>query len=80
MNIATLRQVLLYCTIINFGVLALWVALALPPHYRITRWAAGFWGLPPERVAAINFAGLVLYKAAILFFNLIPYLVLRIVG
>lgn len=80
MNIATLRQVLLYCTIINFGVLALWVSFALPPHRWVVGWMTRVWRLTSEQVETINYAGIVFYEAAILFFNLVPYLALRIVG
>ncbi len=80
MNIVTLREVLLYCTIINFGGLALWGLFFLLPH----EWLYRLWGrvfrLPAEQFDAINVAGMVFYKLAILLFNLVPYLALRIVG
>ena len=80
MNIVMLRGVLLYCTIINLVVLALWGLFFLLPH----AWLYRLWGrvsrLPGEQLDAINVAGIVIYKLGILMFNLVPYLALRIVG
>jgi hypothetical protein len=80
MNIVTLRETLLYCTIINFGVLAVWALFALLPHHWVCRRISRFWRLTAEQVDAISFAGIVFYEAGILLFNLAPYLALRIAG
>lgn len=80
MNIVTLRDLLLYCTTINFGVLALWGLFFLLPH----EWLYRLWGrvfrLSAEQFDTINVAGILFYKLGILLFNLFPYLALRIVG
>ena len=77
MNPATVRSVLLYCTLINFGVLALWGVLMLLPH----DWMRRLWVRQDsaEQFDAINFGGMVLYKILIIVFNLVPYVALLIV-
>lgn len=80
MDIATLRGVLLWCTLINFGFLALWGLLMALPH----RWLYRIWGrvfrLTDEQFDAVSFCGLLLYKVLILVFNAVPYVALLIVG
>ncbi|MBK7600713.1 MAG: hypothetical protein IPJ07_20245 [Acidobacteria bacterium] len=80
MNIATLREALLYCTIINFGVLAIWggVAFLMPNEWMYRLWSRKL-RMTVEQFNAINLAGIVLYEIVILMFNLVPWLALQIV-
>ena len=80
MNIDTLREAVLYCTIINLGFLAFWGLLSLLPHEWMYRLVGRVFRLSAERLDAINYAGILLYKLAVLLFNLVPYLALRIVA
>ncbi len=80
MNIEMVRDALLWCAIINFGLLAVWSLLLVFSREWLHRlWSKRF-RLPVEQFDAINFAGIVLYKTGIILFNLTPYLALRIVG
>jgi hypothetical protein len=79
MNIETLRGLLLWSGIINYGFLILWVFLHLFARGLCHR-IAGWYRLPAESFDTIQFSGIVLYKMAIFFFNLIPYVALRIVA
>jgi len=76
MDIEVVRNALLWCTVINYGLLMFWFALYALPH----RWMHRLWGrwfrLTTEQFDAINFAGIVLYKVGILLFNLVPYVAL----
>ena len=79
MSTDTLRGLLLWSGIINYGFLILWVLLYLfAPG--LMHWVARFYRLSPETNDTIQFSGIVFYKTAIFFFNLIPYVALRIVG
>lgn len=80
MSSEQLRDALLYCTVINFGLLGLWGLFFLLPHTRLYRLAGRVFRLPAEQFDAINVAGIVFYELGILLFNLVPYLALRIVG
>ena len=78
MPIATVQAVLLYSTIINFAVLALWVVLMALPR----RWMHDLWGrltgVTPGQFDAMSFAGILFYKVLTVLFNLVPYIALRI--
>ena len=80
MSIEVIRGALLWCVIINFGLLAVWSLLFVLPH----EWLYRLWGrwfrLSTEQFDTVNFAGIVLYKVGILLFNLVPYIALRIVA
>jgi len=80
MSVDVVRNFFLWCTVINYLVLAVWFLLLVLPH----QWLYRLWGkwlrLTTEQFDAINFAGIALYKLGILLFNLVPYVALRIVG
>ena len=63
----------------NYVVLVIWLLLIALPH----GWLYGLWSkwfrLTADQFDAINFAGIVLYKIAILLLNLVPYVALSIV-
>jgi hypothetical protein len=79
MTIAIARRTLLWCTVINYGVLLVWFLVFLLAH----DWMYGFHGqwfhLSREQFDIIHYAGMALYKIGILLFNLVPYIALRIV-
>ena len=80
MSIEIVRAVLLWCTVINFGVVLLWVLLFTLAHdwgHRLTgKWCR----LTVEQFNAIHYAAILLYEIGIILFNLVPYIALRIVG
>jgi len=80
MSVATAQSVLLWCTVINFGILALWGLMMLAPHGWMHRIWNRWYRLSHEQFDTINYAGIVLYKLLILVFNVVPYIALRIVG
>ncbi len=80
MNIETIREFLGWCTVINFGLLALVVVKLL----LIRDWASGvhakMFGLDDASVRDAYFQYFVNYKIAILVFNLGPYIALTIMS
>jgi hypothetical protein len=80
MSVEVARNSLLWCFVINYGLLLVWFLLYVLPH----EWLYRIWGkwfrLTVEQFDVINFAGIVLYKTGILLFNLVPYVALLIVG
>jgi hypothetical protein len=79
MSLETVRGVLLWCAIINYGILLLWAVLFLLARDRFYAMQRPF-RLSPEQLDLVNYAGIVIYKLGILMFNLVPYIALRIVG
>ena len=80
MEIAAIRAALLWCTVINYGLLVLWFVMFAVVH----EWLYGFHGrwfkISVERFDAIHYGGMAVYKIAIFVFNLVPYLALLIVA
>lgn len=80
MTIETIRRMLAWCLVMNFGLLIWWFLffmLARDWMYRIhTKWFA----LSDETFDTLHYSGMALFKVGILLFNLVPYLALHIVG
>jgi uncharacterized protein DUF6868 len=74
MSIELIRDVLLACTVINYGVLLCWFLF-----FTVGRdWL--WFRCTAEQFDAIHYAGMALYKIGIFLFNLAPYIALRMVG
>ena len=80
MRIETLRDALLWCAVMNYGLLIVWFLLFVLSHEWFYRICSRWFRLTVEQFDAINFAGIALYKLGVLLFNLVPYIALRIVG
>lgn len=80
MDLAGMRAVLLYCTLINFAFLAAWGLLCLLPHRWMYRIAERRFQVPAGQLDAINLAGIVFYKVCVVMFNLVPYAALRMLS
>jgi hypothetical protein len=74
-----IKEVLLWCVVLNYALLLYWVAIFFFAHswfYRLlTRW----FKLSIEVFDALNFAGMTVYKLGIILFNLVPLLALYLV-
>jgi hypothetical protein len=81
MTVSTMQSVLLWCTVINFGILAFWgLFMLLFSHDWLYRLVGRWYRIPPERFDELNYIGIVSYKILILMFNFVPYIALRIAG
>jgi hypothetical protein len=80
MSIERVRKTLLWCTVINYGVLLVWFLVFMLAH----DWLYGLHGLwfhlSMEQFDALHYGGMALYKIGIPLFNLVPYIALRMVG
>jgi uncharacterized protein DUF6868 len=79
MNIDTARDVLLWCTVINYAVLVLWFLLFRVAHDRLQRLHGRWFRLSAEQFDAVHYAGMAIYKIGILLVNLVPYVALLII-
>jgi hypothetical protein len=80
MSIELIRNTLLWCAVINYGLVIVWVLLYAMPHTWLHRLWNTWFRMSVEQFDAINFAGIVLYKMGILLFNLVPYIALLVVA
>jgi len=80
MTIQMLRDALLWCSVINYGVLIVWFLGYMLLHERLRRWWGAWFHVSDQNVDAINFAAISVFKMGILLLNLVPYIALRIVA
>jgi len=80
MSLEMVRKTLLWCTILNYGVLFVWWLCFLLAHDWMHGWHSQWFHLSREQFDAVHYAGMALYKIGILLFNLVPYIALRLVG
>jgi hypothetical protein len=80
MELGQIRDMLLWCTIINFGMLLLWFGMFTVAGGWIYRLHGRWFPMSREAFNVAHYSGIGLYKLAIFMFNLVPYLALLIVG
>lgn len=80
MSLELIRSFFLWCTLINYGVLVLWVVVFLFAreffHWWIGKWAR----MSSDQIDLFNLAGITIYKLGIFLFNLAPCIALYVIG
>ena len=79
MSIELTRHFLLWCTVINYGVLLLWFVVFVFARNWIQRIHTRWFRLPNDQFDSLHYAGMSIYKIGILLFNRVPFVVLRMV-
>jgi len=80
MTIDTVRRALLWCSIINIGLLLWWLIFITVAHDWVYRFHGKWFKLSEQKFDAIHYAGMAFFKIGIFVFNIVPYLALLIVG
>lgn len=80
MAVETIRDVLGWCSVINFGLLLWWWIFLMLAHDFVYRFHGKWFNLTVEQFDAIHYKGMMFYKLCLFLFNIVPYLALRIVG
>lgn len=78
MQIEILRDLLAWCALTNIILYLWWVLTFIYAHDWMFRFHSRWFNLTQDRFDSIHYAGIAFYKILIIFFNLIPYVVLRI--
>ena len=79
MNRDTLRDVLLWSLVINYGVLLIWFAAFTLAHDRLYRLHSRWFTLSRQTFDAVHYGGMAVYKIGILLLNLAPLVALWLV-
>jgi len=79
MSLTMARDTLLWCAVINYGVLLWWWLFFMLAHDWMHRLHSRWFQLSREQFDALHYAGMALYKIGILLFNLVPHVALHIV-
>lgn len=79
MEIELIKDFLLWCAVINMGLLLWWFLFFAFAHDWMYRLHSKWFNLSPDKFDSIHYAGMALFKIGIFLFNLVPYFALSIV-
>ena len=79
MNLQTLREVLLWSLVINYGVLLIWFAAFTLAHDRLYRLHSRWFAVSRETFDVLHYGGMAVYKIGTLLLNLAPLIALWLV-
>jgi len=74
------KEILGWCTVINFGLLLWWFLLFLFARGLVYELHSRWFPMPEERFVAIHYSAMAFFKLLVIVFNLTPYLALVIIG
>jgi hypothetical protein len=77
MTVELIRNVLGWCTVINYGLLLFWFVFFMLARDWIYRLHGRWFNISHQNFDAIHYAGMAIYKIGIFLLNLVPYIVLR---
>lgn len=78
MTLEMFRSLLLYCTIINFGILLVWFVGFVAGRRWMFRLHGRWFRLQDDQFDTIHYAGMAAFKIGIILFNLVPWIALTI--
>ncbi len=80
MTVDMIRYALLWCFVINIGLLLWWGLLFIFAHDWMYRVHSKWFKMSVESFCSIHYAGMAFFKILIFVFNVVPYLALLIIG
>ena len=80
MTIEGARSFLLWCTVINYGILLVWLLAFVFAHQWFQDIHGRWFHLSRDQFDALHYAGMGIFKIGIMLFNLVPFVVLSILG
>lgn len=80
MDIQTLTAFFMWCTIIDGALLVLWITMCIMAPDLVYRTQSKWFPIPREIFNLIMYAFLGVFKIFFLFFNVVPYAALLIIG
>ena len=80
MDLDTLRDVLLWSMVVNYGVLLIWFAAFTVAHDRIYALHHRWFSISRETFDALHYGGMAVYKIGVLLLNLAPLVALWLVS
>jgi hypothetical protein len=79
MSIEVTRNFLLWCTVIDYGILLVWFLFFALARDWIQGLHSRWFHLSGDQFDAIHYAGMAIFKIGIILFNVVPLVVLYIV-
>lgn len=78
MTMNEIKDILLFCTIVNYVILLIWAGVFILAHDWMYKLHNRWFKIPVETFDAIHYAGMAGYKIAVILFNLGPLIALWI--
>ena len=78
MTIEMMRKALLWCAVINYGILLVWFLFFVLAHDWMYLLHSRWFRLSVEQFDMLHYAGMSIFKIGILLLNLVPYIALHI--
>jgi hypothetical protein len=78
MSLALARTLLLWCTVIDYGILLAWFVVFVFAHDAMLRIHGRWFHLSHDQFDAVHYAGMSVFKIGIMLFNLVPLLALSL--
>jgi uncharacterized protein DUF6868 len=75
---AIVRNALLWCAVINYGILLVWFLFFMLAHDWMYQFHGRWFHLSVEQFDMLHYAGMSIYKIGIILLNLVPYIALCI--
>jgi hypothetical protein len=72
------RNTLLWCAFINYGILLVWFLLFILAHDWMYLLHGRWFRFSVEQFDMLHYAGMSIYKLGIILLNLVPYIALKI--
>ena len=80
MSLEAAQDFLLWCLVLNYGILLLWFLVFWLGHDWMFKLHSRWFDISKERFDSIHYASMAVYKVGIFLFNLSPYVALRLIG
>lgn len=80
MHMNEIKDALLGCVVINYGILFVWFGVFVFAYDWLYRMHTRWFKLSVETFDAIHYAGMATYKLGIIFLNLVPLLTLYLIA
>lgn len=80
MTAIELKEFLLWCTVINYGILLVWFGVFVFAHSWIYSMHSRWFKFSVENFDALNYAGVAIYKIGIMLFNVVPLIAMCIIS
>jgi hypothetical protein len=80
MDIELTRSFLLWCTLINYGILLVWFLVFVLAHDAIHRIHGRWFRVSREQFDALHYGGMTVFKIGILLLNVAPFVALLMLG
>jgi hypothetical protein len=75
-----LREILIWCAVVNYGILLWWFLVFVYAHGWMHRLHTRWFRISAEQFDAIHYTAMAFYKIGILLFIVVPYIALYIVS